>query len=126
MQCNVQALTSAIVAAVSKAVKEAMTSQQQTDHNSMADRQVDRIVDGETASITQGMQGANLQLSSVGGEECPQQIFTSIGINLGAQVSTKLKAKIWAITAVPNHTRPLTIFCSFENEFLVDVNQMFP
>ena len=34
MQCNVQALTSAIAAAVFKAVKEAMTSQQQTDHNS--------------------------------------------------------------------------------------------
>lgn len=59
MQCNVQALTSAIAAAVSKAVKEAMTSQQQPDYNSTADRQVDRIVDGETASITQGMQGAN-------------------------------------------------------------------
>ena len=73
-----------------------MTSQQQTDHNSTADRQVDRIVDGETASITQGMQGANLQLSSVGGEERPQPIFTSIGINLGARVSAKLKAKIWA------------------------------
>ena len=31
-----------------------------------------------------------------------------------------------AFTAVPNHTRPLTIFSSFENEFLVDINQMFP
>ena len=99
MQCNVQALTSAIAAAVSKAVKEAMTSQQQTDHTSTADRQVERIIDGETASITQGMQGTNPQISSVSGQsagEQPQQIFTSIAINLGARVSTKLKSKIWA------------------------------
>ena len=57
MQCNVQALTKAIAAAVSKAVKEAMTSQQQPDHNSTAHRQVGQIVDGETASIAQGIQG---------------------------------------------------------------------
>ena len=99
MQCNVQALTSAIAAAVSKAVKEAMTSQQQADHTSTADRQVEQIIDGETASITQGMQGTNPQMSSVSGQsggEQPQQIFTSIGINLGARVSAKLKSKIWA------------------------------
>ena len=42
------------------------------------------------------MQGAYLQISSVSGEERPQQIFTRIGINLGARVSAKLKAKIWA------------------------------
>lgn len=96
MQCNVQGLTSAIAAAVSKVVKEAMTSQQQSDHNSTANSQVDQIVDGATASITQGMPGPNLQISSVSGEERPQQIFTSIGINLGARVSAKLKAKIWA------------------------------
>ena len=72
---------------VSKAVKEAMTSQQQADHTSMADRQLERIIDGETASNTQGMQGTNPQISSVSGQsggEQPQQIFTSIGINLGA------------------------------------------
>ena len=41
----------------------------------------------------------NSQISSVSGQsggEQPQQKFTSIGINLGARVSAKLKSKIWA------------------------------
>ena len=100
VQLNLQALTSTIVAALSVAVKDAMATQHQASapgNSTTALGRVEHLVD-ETSHLTQptGMQGMDPPISTLSAGDEPRQLFTSIGVNLGARVSSKTKAKIWA------------------------------
>ena len=100
MQLNVQALTNTIAAAVSKAVNDAMARQKRhnvnTQFNTPTPPDVEQVVHDEVVSLTgdTGSNKADTPATKAGNQ--PRQIFTSIAINLGAGVSAKLKAKIWA------------------------------
>ena len=105
VKLNLQALTSTITAAVSAAVKDALAVQplaNVSDSHPTADRPADRqvahVVDEEVTNLTEltGTQSTDPQLSPLGAGDQPRQLFTSIGMNLGARVSAKIKAKIWA------------------------------
>ena len=106
MRVNVQALTSTIATAVSQAVKEALAAQlpgsvpPQTNqhHSSTATPDVEGLDNEEVATLTSrdGTPGPLLHSSPWDSGDQPRQVFTSIGITLGARVSAKLKAKIWA------------------------------
>ena len=105
VQLNLQALTSTITAAVSAAVKDALAvqplanvSDSHPTADRLADRQVAHVVDEEVTNLTEltGTQSTDPQLSTLGAGDQPRQLFTSIGMNLGARVSAKIKAKIWA------------------------------
>ncbi len=101
IQLNIHALTSTIAAAVSEAVKDAMAAQNQASvlpRDTTAAQRVERVVEQEISAITSGTQGANppIHVSNEHARDQPRQLFTSIGINLGARVSVKIKAKIWA------------------------------
>lgn len=101
VQLNLQALTSTIAAAVSAAVKDAMATQHQASapgNSTTALGQVEHLVDEEISHLTQptGTQAADPPISTLSAGDEPRQLFTSIGVNLGARVSSKTKAKIWA------------------------------
>ena len=101
VQLNLQALTSTIAAAVSSAVKDAMATQHQASapvNSTTALDQVEHLVDEEISHFTQptGTQGVAPPISTLSAGDAPRQLFTSIGVNLGARVSSKTKAKIWA------------------------------
>lgn len=101
VQLNLQALTSTITAAVSAAVKDAMATQHQASvpaSTTTALGQVDHLVNEEISNLIQptGTQGADPPLSPLSVGDEPRQLFTSIGADLGARVSSKTKAKIWA------------------------------
>ena len=59
---------------------------------------VEHLVHEEITDLTQptGTQGAGPPFSTLNVGEEPRQLFTSIGVDLGARVSSKTKAKIWA------------------------------
>lgn len=97
VQLNLQALTSTIAAAVSAAVKDAMATQHQASvpaSTTTARGQVDHLVNEEISNLTQptGTQGADPPFSPLSVGDEPSQLFTSIGVDLGARVSSK----IWA------------------------------
>ena len=100
MQLNVQALTNTIAAAVSKAVNDAMAGQKRHNVNMQSvlptPPDVEQIVHDKVVTSTgdTGSKKADTPATKAGNQ--PYQIFTSIAINLGARLSTKLKAKIWA------------------------------
>ena len=101
VQLNIEALTSTIAAAVSSAVKDAMATQPQESvpgSTTAALGQVENLVDEEISNLTQptGTQGADEPFSTLSVGDGPRQLFTSIGVDLGARVSSKTKAKIWA------------------------------
>ena len=103
VQLNVQVRTATITAAVSSALKDPITTQHQASvhgNSTTALSQVEHLVDEEISNLTQptGTQGLDPPLSTLGAGEKPLPAFqyTSIGVNLGARVSSKTKAKIWA------------------------------
>ena len=105
LRLNVRALTNTIAAAVSQAVKDAMAGQQsgsvpeRNDPSSATlDLNVERLVDDEVTTLTtnEGTQKSLSQSATLDIGDHPRQLFTSIGLDLGARVNSKLKAKIWA------------------------------
>ena len=96
VQLNLQALTGTIAA-----VKDAMASQHQASvpgSSTTALGQVEHLVHEEITDLTQptGKQGAGPPFSTLNVGEEPRQLFTSIGVDLSARVSSKTKVKIWA------------------------------
>ena len=90
-----------IATAVSMAMKDTMAKQHQASvpgNSTTALGQVEQLVDEEISPVTQptGTKGMDPPISTVGAEDEPCQLFTSIGVNLGARVSSKIKGKIWA------------------------------
>ena len=101
VQLNLEALNSTIAAAVSAAVKDAMATQHQASVPGSATTplgQVEHLVNEEISNLTQpaGTQAADPPFSTLSVGDEPRQLFTSIGVDLGARVSSKTKAKIWA------------------------------
>ena len=101
VQLNLEALNSTIAAAVSAAVKDAMATQHQASIPGSATTalgQVEHLVNEEISNLTQpaGTQAADPPFSTLSVGVEPRQLFTSIGVDLGARVSSKAKAKIWA------------------------------
>ena len=106
MRVNIQVLTSTITTAVSQAVKEVLAAQlpgsvplQTNQHqSSTATPDVEGLVNEVVATLTsrEGTPGSVLHSSPWDSGDHPHQVFTSIGITLGARVSAKLKVKIWA------------------------------
>ena len=101
VQLNLEALNSTIAAAVSAAVKDAMATQHQASVPGSATTpldQVEHLVNEEISNLTQpaGTQAADPPFSTLSVGDEPRQHFTSIGVDLGARVSSKTKAKIWA------------------------------
>ena len=100
VQLILQALTSTIATAVSAAVKDGMATQHQAStpgNSTTALGQVEHIVDEEISNLIQptGTQGVDPLISTLSAGDEPHQLFTSIGVNSGARVSSKTKAKIW-------------------------------
>ena len=103
VQLNLQAFTSTITAAVSVAVKDTMATQHQVSvsgNSTTALGQVEHLVDKEIS--THRFAGMDPPLSSLGAGDEPRLLFTSIGVKLGARVSSKTKAKIWAYEYMDN------------------------
>ena len=105
LRLNVRALTNTIAAAVSQAVKDAIAGQQSgsvPERNDPSpatlDLNFERLVDDEVTTLTtnEGTQKSLSQSATLDIGDHPRQLFTSIGIDLGARVNSKLKAKIWA------------------------------
>ena len=101
LRLNVRALTRTIAAAVSQPLKDAMAAQQsgsipeRTDPSfATLDFNVERLVQQEVATLTthEGTKKSILQSAPLDIGDHPRQLFTSIGINLGARVNSKLKA----------------------------------
>jgi len=78
-------------------VRDAIATQPQANV-STALGQVEDLVNEEVSTLTQptGTQGADPLFSTLSVGDEPHQLFTSIGVDLGARVSSKTKAKIWA------------------------------
>ena len=101
VQLNLEALNSTIAAAVSAAVKDAMATQHHASVSGSATTalgQVEHLVNEEISNLTQpaGTQAADPPFSTLNVGDEPRQLFTGIGVDLGARVSSKTKAKIWA------------------------------
>ena len=89
---------------MSQAVKEAMAAQQSGSVPELNDPSsatlylnVERLVHDEVTTVTtnEGTQKSLSQSATLDIGDHPRQLFTSIGIALGARVNSKLKAKIW-------------------------------
>ena len=100
VQLNLQALTGTIAAAVSAAVKDAMGWPRNIERvspgsSTTALGQVEHLVHEEITDLTQptGTQGTGPSFSTLKVGKEPRQLFTSIGVELSARVSSKTKGK---------------------------------
>ena len=97
IKLDMRSLTSAISVAVAQAVKDAMAAHQASVPNMATptlSAAVEQVVQNDVLSYTQGKIEQALLPVVIGAGDQPSHPFSSIAINLGSRVSTKIKPKI--------------------------------